>query len=69
MRKYGLLAEAGVLCALAFAILAGCGDEYETDYNTNTTDQEGWHPTYIPLRDGSTLTCIVNDFKEGVWCK
>lgn len=56
MRKYGLLVEAGVLCTLAFAIIAGCGDDNDDSERRACYDQGG---TVIENASGWYAGCLV----------
>lgn len=64
----------GAFGAIGF-LASSCGED--TDLGpTRVTDGDGrydydgaWHEIKVTGSDGTTHSCVVNNFKEGVWCK
>lgn len=67
--------KAGAFCALATLVFTACGDD--DDYSPDPVDvgdarynyDSSWHTVTIIDNEGTAHTCIVSDFKEGIWCE
>lgn len=61
-------------CGIFAGVITACGDD--DDYSPDPVDvgdarynyDSSWHTIQIADKDGTMITCVVSDFKEGVWC-
>lgn len=53
-------------------VMGACGkddDDISIDRSQRTDYDPSWHTIKVTTPEGDTLTCVVSDFREGVWCK